>query len=240
MSDIWVFHVSDDAFISQSVVVYNDHKPLEEIFKKPLLSSPMRLQRMLLKLQRYDLEVNYCRGSEMVLPDTLSRAPLPDTDSEAGKDLEPVNMFQFLAITSGKYLKIQEATLSEMSLLCDVIASGWPDSRKEVPAQVRPYFDSRTQLAVSDSVVYKGMRLVIPPSLRPKMLSLIHESHLGVTKCKQRAHEVMYWPSMNSDIEETVRNCCKCAEYQRAQQLEPLLPTYTPDLPFIEVGSDIF
>jgi len=192
MSDIWVFHVSDDAFISQSVVVYNDHKPLEEIFKKPLLSSPMRLQRMLLKLQRYDLEVNYCRGSEMVLPDTLSRAPLPDTDSEAGKDLEPVNMFQFLAITSGKYLEIQEATLSEMSLLCDVIASGWPDSRKEVPAQVRPYFDSRTQLAVSDSVVYKGMRLVIPPSLRPKMLSLIHESHLKVTKCKRRAREVMY------------------------------------------------
>ena len=128
MSDIWVFHVSDDAFISQSVVVYNDHKPLEEIFKKPLLSSPMRLQRMLLKLQRYDLEVNYCRGSEMVLPDTLSHAPLLDTDSEAGKDLESVNMFHFLAIMSENYLEIQEATLSEMCLLCDVIASGWPDS----------------------------------------------------------------------------------------------------------------
>lgn len=28
------------------VTVYNDQKPLEDIFKKPLLSTPMRIQRM--------------------------------------------------------------------------------------------------------------------------------------------------------------------------------------------------
>ena len=43
----------------KSAVVYNDYKPLEELFKKPLPSSPLRLQHMLLKLQWYDLEVKY-------------------------------------------------------------------------------------------------------------------------------------------------------------------------------------
>ncbi|GFO24070.1 hypothetical protein PoB_005057500 [Plakobranchus ocellatus] len=33
------------------VTVFTDHKPLEQIFKKQLLSAPMRLQRMLLALQ---------------------------------------------------------------------------------------------------------------------------------------------------------------------------------------------
>ena len=56
------------------VKVETDHKPLESIFKKSLISAPKRLQRMLLRLQKFDLEVTYKKGTEMVLADTLSRA----------------------------------------------------------------------------------------------------------------------------------------------------------------------
>ena len=80
----------------------------------------------------------------------------------------------------------------------------------------------------------------MPPSLRRQMLNLVHESHLGIIKCKQRACEVLYWPAMNSDIEETVKNCTKCADFQRKQPSEPLIPTETPGLPFIMVGTDLF
>ena len=45
---------------------------------------------------------------------------------------------------------------------------------------------------------------------------------------------------MNSDIEETVKNCTKCAEFQRKQPSEPLMPSQTPELPFSEVGTDLF
>ena len=34
-----------------------DHKPLEAIFIKPLAATPKRLQRMLLRLQKYNLQV---------------------------------------------------------------------------------------------------------------------------------------------------------------------------------------
>ena len=50
----------------------------------------------------------------------------------------------------------------------------------------------------------------------------------------------MYWPRMNSDIEETVKNCTKCAQFQKAQQSEPLKGTVPPDLPFQEVATDLF
>ena len=56
------------------VKVESDNKPLESIFKKSLTSAPKRLQCMLLRLQKFDLDVSYKRGTEMVLADTLSRA----------------------------------------------------------------------------------------------------------------------------------------------------------------------
>jgi len=58
----------------KEVTVYNDHKPLKQILKRPLLAVPMRLQRMILNLQWYDLTVKYRKGKEMYLSGTLSRA----------------------------------------------------------------------------------------------------------------------------------------------------------------------
>ena len=62
-----------DAYIygRDTVHVETDHKPLESIMLKPLNSAPKRLQRMLLRLQKYNLQVKYKRG-EMFLADTLS------------------------------------------------------------------------------------------------------------------------------------------------------------------------
>ena len=63
-------------FGREKVTVHTDHKPLECIMSKPLHNAPKRLQRMLLHLQRYTLQVEYRRGKEMHLADTLSRAPV--------------------------------------------------------------------------------------------------------------------------------------------------------------------
>ena len=58
----------------KEVIVESDHKPIEMIHQKSLSSSPPRLQRMLLRLQRYTYTVRYKPGSEMHVPDMLSRA----------------------------------------------------------------------------------------------------------------------------------------------------------------------
>lgn len=63
----------------RKVFVDTDHKPLESIMRKSLLSAPKRLQRMPLRLQKFDLEVSYRKGVEMHRADPLSRAYLPLT-----------------------------------------------------------------------------------------------------------------------------------------------------------------
>lgn len=221
------------------VTVYNDHKPLEDIYKKPLLSTPMRIQRMRLRLQWYDITVKYRRGKDMELPDTLSRAQLPDNTPETGSH-ECVSMLNFVSVSDEKYAELQERTKVELGLLQQMIQRGWPDSRREVLTPVQPYWDSRSQLAVSDGIVYKGMRIVVPPTMQKHMLELIHQSHLGMVKSKQRAREVLYWPGMSAEIEVMIRNCSKCAEIQNRLPNQPLMPTETPELPFEEVASDLF
>ena len=47
--------------------------------KKYLLDAPKRLQRMLLGLQKFDLEVVYKKGTELYIADTLSMAFFPTT-----------------------------------------------------------------------------------------------------------------------------------------------------------------
>lgn len=68
------------------VTVKTDHKPLVNVFRKPLLSASRRLQprlqHMLLNLQRYNLQIEYVTGKDNVVVDAISRAPLAECPEE--------------------------------------------------------------------------------------------------------------------------------------------------------------
>ena len=55
----------------RKIFIETDYKPLESIMKKSLLSAPNRL---LLRLQKFDLDVSYGKGTEKHMADPLSRA----------------------------------------------------------------------------------------------------------------------------------------------------------------------
>ena len=78
-----------DAFVygRDLVNVETDHKPLEAIFIKPLAATPKRLQRMLLRLQKYNLQVKYKKGKEMLLADTLRNAAADDPVQQKLRDI---------------------------------------------------------------------------------------------------------------------------------------------------------
>ena len=66
------------------MTVESSHKPIQAIFKKSILTAPSILQRMLLRLQRYNLKVRYKKGKEMYIADHISQAPT--TAAEADED----------------------------------------------------------------------------------------------------------------------------------------------------------
>ena len=63
----------------REITVHTDHKPLQAIFQKPVSLAPPRLQRMLLRLSKYDTHVNYVGSKSVLLADTLSWLVQPGT-----------------------------------------------------------------------------------------------------------------------------------------------------------------
>ena len=60
----------------KKINVESDHKPLQSIFEKSIFSDPCRLQRMMLRLQRFYVEVNYNSGTQMYVADLEPHLPI--------------------------------------------------------------------------------------------------------------------------------------------------------------------
>jgi hypothetical protein len=54
-----------------SVIAKTDHKPLINMHTKILCELTPRLQRLMLRLQRYDLTLEYLPGKYLIIADTL-------------------------------------------------------------------------------------------------------------------------------------------------------------------------
>ena len=128
----------------------------------------------------------------------------------------------------------------EMQLLIGAIHKGWPLRQKDCPAELVPYYDSRSELVGDGGLVYRGERLVVPQSLRADMFKEIHRSHIGIGGCLRRARELLYWPRINAEVKDYVSKCSVCQSYQPEQCREELQPHELPSRPWSKVGADIF
>lgn len=75
-----------------------------------------------------------------------------------------------------------------------------------------------------DDCVLWGSRIVVPKVGHAKLLSELHEGHLGISRMKALARTVMWWPSINQDVENTVNQCRKCQMIRLAPPTAPLQP----------------
>ena len=91
-----------------------------------------------------------------------------------------------------------------------------------------------------DGLVFKGERIVIPVALRKDTLKRVHIGHMGMVKSNYRAKEVMFWPSMNSQIEGIVSNCPTCTKHQSSNPKEPMIAHELPERPWQNVATDLF
>ena len=225
------------------VTVQSDHKPLEVIVKKPVNKAPKRLQRLLLRLLVYDVNLLYRRGSQMELADTLSRAYLPEVNlTSVQKEDEAVNMAQDLPVSAARVDDIRKHTEedNELQELIKVILTGWPEDKSQVPNSAVPYYNVCNELTIQNSVIFRGERVVAPKSLQRDMLQRIYASHLGIDGCQRRARECLYWPRMSSEVKDYVQQCDVCRSMDSMPQKEPLQPHDVPSRRWAKVAADLF
>ncbi|XP_062574843.1 uncharacterized protein K02A2.6-like [Saccostrea cucullata] len=180
----------------------------------------------------------------MNLADTLSRSYLSETKENLVPDISvnDIHLISYLPVSPIKYEEFKKATANDAELqsLLDTVLEGWPDSKAEVPDEIRMYWNIRDEISCVDGLLFKSHKLIIPQSMRTEMLNLIHSSHLGIVKCKSRSKDVMYWPGMSKDIEKIVSQCEVCAQHSTSNPKEPLIPLEVPDRPWANISADIF
>ncbi len=151
-----------DFIYGRPATVETDHQPLITILKKPLHTASARLQSMMLKLQRYNLNVIYKRGKELFVADALSRAHLSSTEPPHTDDLLEVMTLQVLSSQRTEELRSVIKSDTTCQRLVDMIMHGWPISFRELSHDVRPFFAMREEFVVENGLIFRGQRLLIP------------------------------------------------------------------------------
>ena len=244
MSIVFDFQKFHDYIYGRKFLIYNDRLPLQSIFQKSLHKAPPRIQRFLLRLQKYDFAMHFIKGSLLTVAGTRSRASLKDCTPEiSDEDLIFDNIYIYIYLISESRMKqFQEETLNDktMQVLTRYIKSGWPLNRKHIPKEISSYYTYREELCMLDDLIMKGNQIVLPQLLRNEMKKLLHNGHLGVVKMKGHARETIFWPGLNRDIE-NITNCCEqCLRYQNKQKSERVIPHEIPLVPWTKVGTDLF
>ncbi len=227
-----------DYVYGRKVTVETDHQPLTSIFKKPLFAAPARLQRMLLRLQQYDIDIVYKKGKDLIVADALSRAYLEDTSSEE----EEFEVLTVLPMTDQRVEQLMHANATDpvAQQIQSYIRHGWPEYKRDVQADITPYYAFREELAVYSGIIYKGEKIVVPAVLKSEYLEQIHKGHSSAQASRKRAREFLYWPNMNGDIDRHVAKCEICNSCMPHQQKQPLQQHTVPERPWQEVATDLF
>ncbi|UYV70256.1 K02A2.6-like, partial [Cordylochernes scorpioides] len=226
------------------ITLETDHKPLVPIFtSKNIDDLTPRIQRLRLRIMRYSYKIVHTPGKNLIVADALSRSPrtkvgTQELEEELCAYVQQVVSFMPISDVRVKEIKESQDKDQVIQNIIKYTQEGWPE-RTNVSMSKSQYWPAKDDFSVENGILLKGSRYVIPENIRKGLLQRIHEGHLGIVKCRERAKGSVWWPWITSEIEEMVRTCPMCIE-ERTNRHQPLLPSELPNCPWEKVGVDLF
>ena len=237
----------------RDLFVSTDHKPLEGILKDRNLStiSNPRLLNLKQRTLQFHFTVKYNPGKWHRGPDALSRHPIQtplvqaifseDDPSPADEiRIEHVEEKIEAILTTTSELNQAATTDKEYRDLFTVVTNGFPSTKDAIEPHLKTYWNVRNRLSLEGPLVMLEGRIVIPGTLKSKVLDNLHSAHQGVSSMIGRAIQSIYWPGMEADIRNKRYSCHKCNERAPSQSREPYCPSPSPTYPFQQICLDFF
>lgn len=181
--------------------IITDHASLKWLMGQKDLTG--RLARWSLKLQGFDFNIIHRKGTQNVVPDTLSRI-FADEIKLVGRVLDiDLNSIHFGSEEYKNLIKYVHENKESV-----------PDIRES-----DGYVYKRTQFATGDPIQEdRAWKLWVPTELREDLLHQSHFSesagHGGISKTLERLRLRYYWPGMVKEVQDLVKSCeiCKCCK----------------------------
>ena len=217
-----------------------DHKPLQSLFSEskpvPAMASG-RIQCWALALASYEYIIKFKKGPTNTNADALSRLPVLAPDTEVPVPAELVLLMEHMSTGPLTASQVKSMTQRDpvLSRVHSYVLRGWPTS---VDSSFNPFSSRRQELSVCNGCVLWGNRVIIPKVGRQRILEELHDSHQGMSRMKERARMVVWWPNIDKEIESMASCCAACQASRNLPPVAPLHPWSFPERPWSRLHMD--
>lgn len=189
-------------------VLQVDNKPLMQILtpKKTLPTlTATRMKHYSVFLSMFDFEMEFKSSKNHCNADGMSRLPLAKDNGFDADEVDVLIVSQ-LDLLPLNWKNLQEALVNEEEV--KVLMQGLRDGT-DVKACSR-FNVPQTEFSLIQDCLMRGHRVFIPSKFRSKVLSELHSAHFGIVRMKALARDYIWWPGIDRDVEDLVKNCVDC------------------------------
>lgn len=227
-----------DRFVwGRQFTLVTDNYPIRRIFSSSRglpQRTAERLQHWAAILMRYNYKVIHKKAEFLCVADTLSRLPTKRTIVEN----HHVKVLSDLPITADVVAR-ETANDPVLSQVLQLARIGWPRKSAKLNPEIVPYFKICDNISIEKGCVLMSTRVIIPSKLRAQVLVMLHEGHPGIVRTKALARGLVWWPSLNADLETMIQNCVPCSAVNRPHKKLYISWPETSE-PFQRVHLDFF
>ncbi|XP_057202332.1 uncharacterized protein K02A2.6 [Triplophysa rosa] len=242
LSLVWGVKRFNQYLYGKEFTLVTDHQPLLSIFspqKGVPLTAAARMQRWALFLGGHRYQIEFKRTLRHANADGLSRLPLNGHGLETTMESTALDVFTLVQLENSPVTAemIQRETRRDptLSQVYTATQTGWSIEQK---ARFPQFYQRRDELSLDGGCIMWGLRVVVPPKLRTRVLEELHTGHLGVVKMKSLARSFVWWPGIDQQIEQLAMCCSGCQHVQKMPKTAPLHSWEWPASPWQRIHVD--
>ena len=187
--------------------IKTDHRALEYVFgehKEIPKRTSARVQRWAIFLMGYDYQIEHIQGEKIPHVDALSRLHFQESLVNEVEELQDgIHWNDECGI---EWRQLQRESMVD-KLTMELKRRIRDDNWSQCTPVENQYKKNATALSVVDGILILGTRPVVPRMIRSKVIETAHRSHFGMSTTKLLLKRNVWWPGMDRDVENYIRNC---------------------------------